>query len=120
MNMSSVSSLDRSLGRTPPRIGSWKDPSSRKYDGMVVYTSNGLINHCVNRSNLFEEITEVSKGEYSSFMEKEIFEQAESLKEQIKRRIDFEKGVVKLNGIQDYHEVRKSSNSRGKNLFINC
>lgn len=104
MNMSSVSSLDRSLGRTPPRIGSWKDPSSRKYDGMVVYTSNGLINHCVNRSNLFEEITEVSKGEYSSFMEKEIFEQAESLKEQIKRRIDLEKGVVKLNGIQDYHE----------------
>lgn len=54
------------------------------------------------------EIQEIMKGSYSSFMQKEIFEQPESVVNTMRGRINFENEVVVLGGIKDYlSEIRR-------------
>jgi len=48
------------------------------------------------------EIQEIMKGSYSSFMQKEIFEQPESVFNTMRGRINFNNEVVVLGGIKDY------------------
>lgn len=54
------------------------------------------------------EIQEIMKGSYSSFMQKEIFEQPESVVNTMRGRINFDNEVVVLGGIKDYlGEIRR-------------
>ncbi|XP_067011140.1 glutamine--fructose-6-phosphate aminotransferase [isomerizing] 2 isoform X2 [Anabrus simplex] len=54
------------------------------------------------------EIQQIMKGNYSSFMQKEIFEQPESVVNTMRGRMNFETGSVVLGGIKDYiPEIRR-------------
>ena len=58
-----------------------------------------------------------SSGNYSSFMQKEIFEQPESVMNTMRGRVNFEKNQVVLGGIKDYmSEIRRCR----RLLFIAC
>ncbi len=48
------------------------------------------------------EIQQIMKGNFSTFMQKEIFEQPESVVNTMRGRINFESHQVKLGGIADY------------------
>ncbi len=48
------------------------------------------------------EIQQIMKGNFSSFMQKEIFEQPESVVNTMRGRINFDEYKVKLGGIVDY------------------
>jgi len=48
------------------------------------------------------EIQQIMKGNYNSFMQKEIFEQSESVVNTMRGRVDFKSGTVVLGGIKDY------------------
>merc|ERR1712051_1037732 len=48
------------------------------------------------------EIQQIMKGNYSSFMQKEIFEQPESVVNTMRGRINFDAGKVTLGGIKDF------------------
>ncbi len=48
------------------------------------------------------EIQQIMKGSYSTFMQKEIFEQPESVVNTMRGRINFETSKVTLGGIIDY------------------
>ena len=48
------------------------------------------------------ELEEIKKGNYSTFMQKEIFEQPESVLNTMRGRINYETYVVKLGGIEPY------------------
>lgn len=63
------------------------------------------------------EIQQIMKGNYSSFMQKEIFEQPESVVNTMRGRMNFETNQVILGGIKDYmHEIRRCR----RLLFIAC
>jgi glucosamine--fructose-6-phosphate aminotransferase (isomerizing) len=63
------------------------------------------------------EIQQIMKGEYRSFMQKEIFEQPESVMNTMRGRVNFEKNQVILGGIKDYiNEIRRCR----RLLFIAC
>jgi len=63
------------------------------------------------------EIQQIMKGNYSSFMQKEIFEQPESVVNTMRGRVNFDSNTVILGGIKDYmHEVRRCR----RLLFIAC
>ena len=51
-------------------------------------------------TSLQMEIEQIMKGEYSTFMQKEIFEQPESVVNTMRGRINFEAGEVIMNIIQ--------------------
>lgn len=54
------------------------------------------------------EIQQIMKGNYSSFMQKEIFEQPESVINTMRGRLNFETNAVVLGGIKDYiPEIRR-------------
>lgn len=54
------------------------------------------------------EIQQIMKGNYSYFMQKEIFEQPESVVNTMRGRINFETGSVVLGGIKEYiPEIRR-------------
>jgi len=54
------------------------------------------------------EIQEIMKGSYSSFMQKEIFEQPDSVVNTMRGRVNFENEMVVLGGIKDYlSEIRR-------------
>jgi len=54
------------------------------------------------------ELQEIMKGSYSSFMQKEIFEQPESVVNTMRGRINFDDEIVLLGGIKDYlSEIRR-------------
>lgn len=54
------------------------------------------------------EIQQIMKGNYSSFMQKEIFEQPESVVNTMRGRLNFETQAVILGGIKDYiPEIRR-------------
>ncbi|KAL1117589.1 hypothetical protein AAG570_003904, partial [Ranatra chinensis] len=54
------------------------------------------------------EIQQIMKGNYSSFMQKEIFEQPESVVNTMRGRVNFETQTVILGGIKDYiPEIRR-------------
>ncbi|XP_067118280.1 glutamine--fructose-6-phosphate aminotransferase [isomerizing] 2-like isoform X3 [Centruroides vittatus] len=48
------------------------------------------------------EIQQIMKGNFSSFMQKEIFEQPESVINTMRGRVNFDSNVVVLGGIKDY------------------
>lgn len=48
------------------------------------------------------EIQQIMKGNYNSFMQKEIFEQSESVVNTMRGRVNFKTGSVILGGIKDY------------------
>ena len=48
------------------------------------------------------EIQQIMKGNYSSFMQKEIYEQPESVINTMRGRINFENSTVVLGGIKDF------------------
>ena len=48
------------------------------------------------------ELQQIMKGNYSTFMQKEIFEQPESVVNTMRGRINFEQKEVTLGGIKDY------------------
>lgn len=48
------------------------------------------------------EIQQIMKGNFSSFMQKEIFEQPESVVNTMRGRLNFEQDCVILGGIKDY------------------
>ena len=48
------------------------------------------------------EIQQIMKGNFTTFMQKEIFEQPESVVNTMRGRIDFDKGTVRLGGIADF------------------
>jgi len=63
------------------------------------------------------EIQQIMKGNYSSFMQKEIFEQSESVMNTMRGRINFETETVILGGIKEHmQEIRRCR----RVLFIAC
>jgi glucosamine--fructose-6-phosphate aminotransferase (isomerizing) len=63
------------------------------------------------------EIQQIMKGNYSSFMQKEIFEQPESVMNTMRGRVNFETEMVTLGGIKEYlQEIRRCR----RLLFIAC
>ena len=63
------------------------------------------------------EIQQIMKGNFSSFMQKEIFEQPESVVNTMRGRVDFEKNTVILGGLKDYiAEIRRCR----RLLLIGC
>lgn len=63
------------------------------------------------------ELQEIMKGNYGTFMEKEIFEQPESVVNTMRGRVNFETNQVILGGIKDYmNEIRRCR----RLLFIAC
>lgn len=64
--------------------------------------------HAREITTLKMEIQQIMKGNYSSFMQKEIFEQPESVVNTMRGRVNFETNSVVLGGIKDYiPEVRR-------------
>lgn len=78
------------------------------------YSITGLTIHRVSRDlndkssltreiiTLKMEIQQIMKGNFSSFMQKEIFEQSESVFNTMRGRVNFENEIVVLGGIKDY------------------
>lgn len=84
-------------------------------DDDVAWINNGRLTiHRMNRkresnsspmreiTTLKLEIQQIMKGNYNSFMQKEIFEQSESVVNTMRGRVDFSTGTVVLGGIKDY------------------
>lgn len=73
--------------------------------------------HAREITTLKMEIQQIMKGNFSSFMQKEIFEQPESVVNTMRGRVDFEKGTVILGGLKDYiAEIRRCR----RLLLIGC
>ena len=63
------------------------------------------------------ELAEIMKGNYSHFMQKEIFEQPESVVNTMRGRINFDDKIVKLGGLKAFlHTIRRAK----RFLFIAC
>lgn len=84
-------------------------------DDDVAWICNGRLTiHRINRkresnfsltreiTTLKLEIQQIMKGNYNSFMQKEIFEQSESVINTMRGRVNFKTGCVVLGGIKDY------------------
>ncbi|XP_071106427.1 glutamine--fructose-6-phosphate aminotransferase [isomerizing] 2-like isoform X4 [Haliotis cracherodii] len=97
-------------------------------DDDVAAVQNGSLSiHRISRSiddstvreviTLKMEIQEIMKGSFSSFMQKEIFEQPESVVNTMRGRVSFDAEHVVLGGIKDYmSEIRRCR----RLLFIAC
>jgi len=98
-------------------------------DHDMLHFSNGIfvLYNCANDEELTVnnraltllelELNEVSKGTYSHFMLKEIFEQVSTVQATMAGRVDFEKCSVKLGGLQAHiQHIRRSR----KLTFIAC
>ncbi|CAG7818645.1 unnamed protein product [Allacma fusca] len=73
--------------------------------------------HAREITTLKMEIQQIMKGNFSSFMQKEIFEQPESVVNTMRGRVDFESGTVVLGGLKDYmQEIRRCR----RLLLIGC
>ncbi|CAL8090959.1 unnamed protein product [Orchesella dallaii] len=73
--------------------------------------------HAREITTLKMEIQQIMKGNFSSFMQKEIFEQPESVVNTMRGRVDFENGTVILGGLKDYiSEIRRCR----RLLLIGC
>lgn len=73
--------------------------------------------HAREITTLKMEIQQIMKGNFSSFMQKEIFEQPESVVNTMRGRVDFETGTVVLGGLKDYmQEIRRCR----RLLLIGC
>ncbi|KAL8565038.1 Glutamine--fructose-6-phosphate aminotransferase [isomerizing] 2 [Nucella lapillus] len=97
-------------------------------DDDVAAVKDGILTiHRIHRSvddstvrevqTLMFELQQIMKGNYSTFMQKEIFEQPESVVNTMRGRVNFEANQVILGGIKDYmHEIRRCR----RLLFIAC
>ncbi|XP_014778461.1 glutamine--fructose-6-phosphate aminotransferase [isomerizing] 2 isoform X2 [Octopus bimaculoides] len=96
-------------------------------DDVAAVTNGCLTIHRIKRNlddnkvreviTLKMEIQEIMKGNFSSFMQKEIFEQPESVVNTMRGRLNFETNQVILGGIQDFMtEIRRCR----RLLFIAC
>ncbi|EEB09517.1 glutamine-fructose-6-phosphate transaminase [Schizosaccharomyces japonicus yFS275] len=63
------------------------------------------------------EIASVMKGSFNHYMEKEIFEQPESLMNTMRGRVNFADGLVKLGGLEAYYDIMRRSR---RLIFIAC
>ena len=73
--------------------------------------------HAREITTLKMEIQQIMKGNFSSFMQKEIFEQPESVVNTMRGRVDFDAGTVILGGLKDYmNEIRRCR----RLLLIGC
>jgi len=88
------------------RLQSWKDPSSIVYEGLEIIPTTPSSGRKISRVSCSSESSDlnssVTKGEYDTFMEKEIMEQARSIKQSMLGRVDFEKNEINLKGIEEY------------------
>lgn len=71
---------------------------------LTIHRLKRTLDENVNREiiTLKMEIQQIMKGNFSFFMQKEIFEQPESVINTMRGRLNFEKEVVVLGGIKDY------------------
>lgn len=71
---------------------------------LTIHRLKRTLDENVNREiiTLKMEIQQIMKGNFSSFMQKEIFEQPESVINTMRGRLNFEKESVILGGIKDY------------------
>uniref|UniRef100_G3ML65 glutamine--fructose-6-phosphate transaminase (isomerizing) n=1 Tax=Amblyomma maculatum TaxID=34609 RepID=G3ML65_AMBMU len=71
---------------------------------LTIHRLKRTLDENVNREiiTLKMEIQQIMKGNFSSFMQKEIFEQPESVINTMRGRLSFEKESVVLGGIKDY------------------
>ncbi|XP_037269607.1 glutamine--fructose-6-phosphate aminotransferase [isomerizing] 2 isoform X5 [Rhipicephalus microplus] len=71
---------------------------------LTIHRLKRTLDENVNREiiTLKMEIQQIMKGNFSSFMQKEIFEQPESVINTMRGRLNFEKESVVLGGIKDY------------------
>ncbi|KAH9360935.1 hypothetical protein HPB48_007016 [Haemaphysalis longicornis] len=71
---------------------------------LTIHRLKRTLDENVNREiiTLKMEIQQIMKGNFSSFMQKEIFEQPESVFNTMRGRLNFEKESVVLGGIKDY------------------
>jgi len=73
--------------------------------------------HAREITTLKMEIQQIMKGNFSSFMQKEIFEQPESVVNTMRGRVNFDDEIVILGGIKDYiPEIRRCR----RLLLIGC
>ncbi|XP_013402665.1 glutamine--fructose-6-phosphate aminotransferase [isomerizing] 2 isoform X7 [Lingula anatina] len=96
-------------------------------DDVAAVSEGALSIHRIKRSidestvreviTLKMEIQQIMKGSFSSFMQKEIFEQTESVVNTMRGRVNFETNEVVLGGIKDYMgEIKRCR----RLLFIAC
>ncbi|XP_076440959.1 glutamine--fructose-6-phosphate aminotransferase [isomerizing] 2-like isoform X2 [Babylonia areolata] len=96
-------------------------------DDVAAVKDGSLTIHRIHRSvddsavrevqTLMFELQQIMKGNYSTFMQKEIFEQPESVVNTMRGRVNFDTNKVILGGIKDYmHEIRRCR----RLLFIAC
>lgn len=97
-------------------------------DDVAVVKDGRLTIHRVKRGNVNEpshreihelllEIQQIMKGNYQYFMQKEIFEQPESVVNTMRGRVNYENMSVTLGGIKDYlHEIKRCR----RLMFIAC
>lgn len=71
---------------------------------LTIHRVKRTLDENVNREiiTLMMEIQQIMKGNFSSFMQKEIYEQPESVINTMRGRVNFEKSQVILGGIIDY------------------
>lgn len=89
------------------RLHSWKDVGSSIYEGLeIMQRSSPSPRKSITRllepslDSLDEDVFQ--KGNYESHMEKEIVEQAESIKQTMEGRVDFENFEINLKGIENF------------------
>jgi len=95
------------------------DVAAVKDGALSIHRLKRLIEDTHNReiTTLKLEIQQIMKGNYSSFMQKEIFEQPESVVNTMRGRVNFENETVVLGGIRDYiPEIRRCR----RLLLIGC
>jgi len=95
------------------------DVAAVKDGALSIHRLKRLIEDTHNReiTTLKLEIQQIMKGNYSSFMQKEIFEQPESVVNTMRGRVNFENETVVLGGIKDYiPEIRRCR----RLLLIGC
>ena len=99
------------------RLTSWKDISDPMYDGLEFIPTNrsqqlqfsGGCAKIRKTSTDSQNEEKINVAEFSSFMEREIFEQPLSIKESMKGRVDFEKSQIHLQGINPFvNEIQRS------------
>ena len=78
------------------------DVAAVKNGSLTIYRAKIEGDSAREITTLKMEIQEIMKGNYSTFMQKEIFEQPESVVNTMRGRIDFENYKVKLGGIADF------------------
>lgn len=73
--------------------------------------------HAREITTLKMEIQQIMKGNYSSFMQKEIFEQPESVVNTMRGRVNFDSETVVLGGIKVREDEWQSSTTNTRRVW---